>query len=353
MPKKKSNSKKSSPRPGSAGGAPPPASAAEQDTPSAPQADEESMQAPLENSATPQDAVAAGPLSPKPADPTAPLTPPPAAVPAATQDDLQRRTSSGGSATSATSADARPPLELSSRGTASPAAIPAPSRDWVELAVLTGDKVNALLLASPAHRWAITLSIVLPGGKISAALSSPVAPKQVRGVVACLARRPDEDADDAPVLSLAAVVRFPSHPSHLRLRVTTHGLRPTAYDLRRTLVAGLRHLAAMDGDDVALAAAATSSVARLAQGFEPRQLILEVECKSEAGKVQITHRERERVSAAQAAALSSAVRRLAALQRRVPPNAKGPVGLGAGGDFHRSTLPAAIIAGILSWDRDM
>lgn len=286
------------------------------------------MQAPLENSATPQDAVAAGPLSPKPADPTAPLTPPPAAVPAATQDDLQRRTSSGGSATSATSADARPPLELSSRGTASPAAIPAPSRDWVELAVLTGDKVNALLLASPAHRWAITLSIVLPGGKISAALSSPVAPKQARVMAqelrACLARRPDEDEDDAPVPSLAAV-----------------------------LVAGLRHLAAMDGDDVALAAAATSSVARLAQGFEPRQLILEVECKSEAGKVQITHRERERVSAAQAAALSSAVRRLAALQRRVPPNAKGPVGLGAGGDFHRSTLPAAIIAGILSWDRDM
>ena len=67
----------------------------------------------------------------------------------------------------------------------------------------------------------------------------------------------------------------------------------------------------------------------------------------------MTHRERERVSAAQAAALSAAARRLGALQRRAPPNARGPVGLGAGGDFHRAALPAVVIAGVLSWDRDL
>ena len=99
-------------------------------------------------------AAAEGSVSPKPAESPAPLTPPPDSAPVATHDEP--------SATSE-SDRAQPPLELSSRGTAQSAAIPAPSRDWVELTVLTGDKFNALLLATPAHRWAISLSIVLPG----------------------------------------------------------------------------------------------------------------------------------------------------------------------------------------------
>ena len=209
----------SSPRPGSAGGGAHPQSAAEQDLPTTPREDAASgeaevprpsplllrgcravvslgllfraarktfdqrpgpaiscqgttLQAHLEISAKPEDtaasdapsapspapasepAAAEGFLSPKPADSPAPLTPPPDSAPVATQDEP--------SATSE-SDRARPPLELSSRGTDVSAAIPAPSRDWVELTVLTGDKFNALLLATPAHRWAISLSIVLPG----------------------------------------------------------------------------------------------------------------------------------------------------------------------------------------------
>ena len=129
--------------------------------------------------------------APAPAPPVEPDSPPPtseqidespsAAPPAPLLEELPRRASSGSRPSpprSDPTAGARPPLELSARSPAVAAPPRGAPRDWVESAVVPGDKVNALLLASPALRWAVTLSIVLPGGKLFAQLESPVAPKQ-------------------------------------------------------------------------------------------------------------------------------------------------------------------------------
>jgi len=177
---------------------------------------------------------------------------------------------------------------------------------WEEIATVTTDKVNALMLSASAHKWEVVVTIHEPGKPLLSTLSSRVPPKQARLVM-----------------------------TEMRTRMRTSVNGDEAPTLDAVLLAGMRELAALEEEDMADLADPPSSLAS-------KEAVVEVVCHTEF-KTQVTYRLKGALSDLQAIALCSAMRRLNNLQKSaVSPH-----------DPVSSTLAAAVIAGLLTWDRDL
>ena len=189
-------------------------------------------------------------------------------------------------------------------------ASPAPGRGlnkpWEEVPTVPTDKVNALMLSASAHKWEVVVTLNEPGKPLLSTLSSRVPPKQARLVMTELRTRmrPTINGEDAPTLDAV-------------------------------LVAGMRELAALEEEDMPDLMSPPSA-------STTKEAVVEVVCHTEF-KTQVTYRLKGPLSDMQATALCSAMRRLKNLQKSaVSPH-----------DPVSSTLAAAVIAGLLTWDRDI
>jgi len=202
------------------------------------------------------------------------------------------------------------PVTPASVSTPKSFATPAPGRGlnkvWEEIPTVSTDKVNALMLSASAHKWEVVVTIHEPGKPMLSTLSSRVPPKQARLVMTELRTRmrPSINGEDAPTLDAV-------------------------------LVAGMRELAALEEEDMA-------DLAFPPSGLASKEAVVEVVCHTEF-KTQVTYRIKGALSDLQSIALCSAMRRLNNLQKSaVSPH-----------DPVSSTLAAAVIAGLLTWDRDL
>mmetsp|Transcript_38359 Transcript_38359/g.120779 ORF Transcript_38359/g.120779 Transcript_38359/m.120779 type:complete len:124 (-) Transcript_38359:70-441(-) len=122
--------------------------------------------------------------------------------------------------------------------------------------------------------------------------------------------------------------------TELRTRMRPPYNGDEAPTLSAVLVAGMRELAALEVDDL--------QDSNVNPSIKAREIVVEVMCQTDF-KTQVAFRMKDLVTAVQATALTSALRRLSNLQKSAV-STHDPVS---------STLASALIAGLLTWDRDL
>ncbi|EKX35946.1 hypothetical protein GUITHDRAFT_146104 [Guillardia theta CCMP2712] len=139
--------------------------------------------------------------------------------------------------------------------------------------------------------------------------------------------------DDVPVISTDKA-KLVMTELRTRMRPPYNVNGDEAPTLSAVLVAGMRELAALEVDDL--------QDSNVNPSIKAREIVVEVMCQTDF-KTQVAFRMKDLVTAVQATALTSALRRLSNLQKSAV-STHDPVS---------STLASALIAGLLTWDRDL